>query len=154
MKRICAILVIAAVLLVPGRAAGQASPANGNRPALAADAALLIDLSTGKVLYELNADELRYPASTTKIITAMLLLEHAQLNEVIVVGEEIKRIGPDSSTAKLRVGDRLTVLDMLHALLLASGNDAAYATAVYVARKASGLSAWTPTWPCGSFATS
>ncbi|NLO86955.1 MAG: D-alanyl-D-alanine carboxypeptidase [Firmicutes bacterium] len=139
MKRICAILVIAAVLLVPGRAAGQASPANGNRPALTADAALLIDLSTGKVLYELNADELRYPASTTKIITAMLLLEHAQLNEVIVVGEEIKRIGPDSSTAKLRVGDRLTVLDMLHALLLASGNDAAYATAVYVARKASGF---------------
>ncbi len=106
---------------------------------LVSEAAFLLDRGTGKVLYETNADLLLYPASTTKIMTALILLENARLNEIIVVGEEINRIGYDSSTAKLKVGDRLTVADMVYALMLPSGNDAAYSTAVFVARRVSGF---------------
>lgn len=106
---------------------------------LAAEAGYLVDVSTGKILFAKNPDQPLFPASTTKIMTALLLLEHAELNEVITVGEEINRIGFDSSTADIAVGDRLTAAEMIYALMLPSGNDAAYTTAVYVARKASGI---------------
>lgn len=128
-------------LLLPGVASASevcGLPGAGELE-LDSEAAFLLDLTTGKVLYENNADLPLYPASTTKIMTALILLENAQLSEVIVVGEEIKRIGNDSSVAKLEVGDRLTVADMVYALMLPSGNDAAYAAAVYVGRKISGF---------------
>jgi len=108
-------------------------------PELTAEAAFLMDVSSGKVLYSKNADKPLFPASTTKIMTALLLLEYTELDEVVVVGEEINRIGPGSSTAKLKIGDRLTVAELVYALMLPSGNDAAYTTAVFVAKKVSGI---------------
>ena len=108
-------------------------------PGLAAEAAILIDEVTGKVLYHKNADQPLFPASTTKILTSLLVLEHAELDENVLVGEEITRIGLESSTAKLNVGDNLSVAELIYALLLPSGNDAAYTAAVFVARKASGF---------------
>ncbi|MGI6365337.1 MAG: D-alanyl-D-alanine carboxypeptidase family protein [Bacillota bacterium] len=140
MGKMLSILCIV-ILLLPGMA--QASEVCGLPEAgvleLKSEAAFLLDLGTGKVLYENNADLPLFPASTTKIMTALILLENARLNDVITVGEEINRIGHDSSTAKLKVGDRLTVADMVYALMLPSGNDAAYATAVFVGRKVSGF---------------
>lgn len=109
------------------------------QPGLVAEAVILIDVASGKVLYEKNADLPMYPASTTKIMTALLLLEHAELSEIITVGEEIRRIGPGSSTAKLKIGDELTVAELVYALMLPSGNDASYTAAVFVARKGSGF---------------
>lgn len=129
------------MVLVPGlvHAKEVCGLPSGDTLELESEAVYLVDWATGKVLFEDNADTPLYPASTTKIMTALLLLENAQLNEVIVVGQEIKRIGYDSSTARLKAGDRLTVADMVHALMLPSGNDAAYTTAVYVARRISGF---------------
>lgn len=134
MKKIQYIISLAmAVVLFPGAALA------GGAPDLAAEAVFLLDEGSGKVLYEKNADLPMFPASTTKIMTALLLLEHAELNEIILVGEEIDWIGYDSSTAKLKVGNRLTAAEIIYALLLPSGNDAAYTAAVFVARKASGF---------------
>lgn len=133
-------IVVVLVLLPTGVLASEVCGLpEAEKPELASEAAYLLDRATGKVLFSQNADLPLYPASTTKVMTALILLENAQLNEVIVVGEEVSKIGVDSSTAKLKVGDRLTVAEMVYALMLPSGNDAAYTTAVFVARKVSGF---------------
>jgi D-alanyl-D-alanine carboxypeptidase (penicillin-binding protein 5/6) len=132
-------IMIATALLLPVRAAAAAVLPAEPASELAAEAACLLDVATGKTLYEKNADKALAPASTTKILTALLLLETAELGEVVQVGKEIYRIGPDSSVAKLKTGDRLTVAELVYALILPSGNDAAYTAAVFVGRRFSGF---------------
>ena len=102
-------------------------------PALASAAALLVDTDTGTVLYEQDADAQRYPASTTKIMTALVVLEHANLDDVVTVEEsDFDEVTADSSVAGLKPGDTLTVRDLLACLLVPSGNDASYVLARYV----------------------
>lgn len=128
------ISVLAVAILLLARPATAADPGQ-----LSAEGAFLLDVASGKVLYEKNADKPFPPASTTKILTALLLVESADLREVVRVGEEINKIGPSSSVAKLKVGDRLTVAELVYALFLPSGNDAAYTAAVFVGRRLSGF---------------
>ena len=113
-----------------GQAGGFAEP-------LAARSAVLLD-DQGKVLYALAADEKRYPASSTKVLTALLALEYGTLSDVIRVGDEANMPKPGSSSAGLRYGEKLTLGDLLHALLIPSGNDAAYVIAAYTGRKIAG----------------
>lgn len=131
--------IIAVALLLQVRASAAAVLPAEPAAELAAEAVCLLDVATGKTLFEKNADKALAPASTTKILTALLLLEAADLNEVVQVGKEIYRIGPDSSVAKLKVGDRLTVAELVYAIILPSGNDAAYTAAVFVGRRVSGF---------------
>jgi D-alanyl-D-alanine carboxypeptidase (penicillin-binding protein 5/6) len=105
---------------------------------LEAEGIVLMAEPGGKILYEKNSGERFYPASTTKIMTALLLLEHASPEEMVTTGEEVFMVGPDSSTSGLTLGDRISVRDLLYAMMLPSGNEAAYAAAVYVARQTSG----------------
>lgn len=107
-------------------------------PQIDAEGAILIDQVSGRVLFAKNPDLRLFPASTTKILTALLILEHTNLEEEIPIGQEILYIGRHSSHAGLRVGEILTAADLLMALMLPSGNDAAFSGAVYVARKVSG----------------
>jgi D-alanyl-D-alanine carboxypeptidase (penicillin-binding protein 5/6) len=81
-----------------------------------------------------------YPASTTKILTALVTLENEDLDDVVAVGDEIALLRPDASKAGLQVGQEVTVRELLYALMLPSGNDAAYTLAVEVARETSGES--------------
>lgn len=105
---------------------------------LDARGAILIDQQTGKVLYQKNDNARLYPASTTKILTALLALERGNLNDIITVGKEVLMIPWDSSKAYLKVGEQITLKDLLMGLLLPSGNDAADTIAVYIGRKAAG----------------
>lgn len=104
-----------------------------------ATAALLIDLDTEQVLYEYNADEQRYPASITKIMTALLTLEavgrgELDLNTVVTVDPAaLADITDDSSTAGLQAGEEITVRNLLYCLLLVSANEAANILAMTVA---------------------
>lgn len=96
-------------------------------PAIAAESALLVDPATDTVLYELNADETRYPASTTKIMTALVTLENADLStQVTVEQSDFDEVTSDSSVAGFRAGEVLTIEQLLYGLLLPSGNDASY----------------------------
>ncbi len=104
---------------------------------LAAGSAVLLD-DTGKVLYSMDSGERRYPASTTKVLTALLALEYGAMDDVIKVGDEANLPKPGSSSAGLRYGEKLTLNDLLHALLIPSGNDAAYVIAAYTGRKIGG----------------
>mgnify|MGYP001072023356 CR=1 FL=1 len=100
-------------------------------PAIRAGAAILIEAETGTVLFAHNEHERRPMASTTKIMTALLALENAALHEEATVSAQAVRVA--GSDAGLRPGQRLTVLELLHGLLLPSGNDAANVLAEHVA---------------------
>lgn len=97
-------------------------------PAIEAAAVLLADPDTGAVLYERNADETRYPASLTKIMTALVVLEHVDdLNQTVTAEEaDFAALTPDSSVAGFLPGETLTIEQLLYGLLLPSGNDASY----------------------------
>ena len=93
---------------------------------LSATAAVLMDCGTGQVLYEKNADKRMRIASTTKIHTALVVLEECGMRQEVTV---TKRHMAEGSSMYLRPGERVTVEDLLYGLLLCSGNDAALALA-------------------------
>lgn len=103
-------------------------------PAVTATAALLISPDSDMVLYEKNADEKRYPASTTKIMTALLTLENVKdLNETVTAEQgDFAKVTADSSNADIKVGETVRVIDLLYALMLPSANEAAYILARHV----------------------
>ena len=103
-------------------------------PAPQAEAVYLADPESGFVLYEKNADEKRFPASTTKIMTALLTLENVDdLNTLVEVTEEdFNGVESDSSKAGFKVGEQVPVIDLLYGLMLPSGNEAANTLARYV----------------------
>ncbi len=92
--------------------------------------AVVIDANTGRVLYEQNAYEQRAMASLTKIMTSILLVENAKLDEMVTAPKEVDWIG--GSVMGLKSGDKVTVHDLLAGMLLPSGNDAAYTSGIFV----------------------
>ena len=99
-------------------------------PEINAEGCVLIDASTGKALYEKNADKSFEPASTTKVMTAILALEKCNLNEEVTIQEDFTKI--DGTAIGLLKGDVITVHDLLLGLLLESGNDCANAIAKHI----------------------
>lgn len=97
-----------------------------SRPNLTARAAIVIDQESGSILYSKNPDLQLYPASLTKLMTAMVALESYPLDRVITIEEESTAIG---NTIELQHGERITVQNLLKGLLISSGNDAAFALA-------------------------
>lgn len=129
--RICALACLIALTL---SALAPTAAAALTDPALEATAALLVEPTSGTVLYELNADETRYPASTTKIMTALVTLENADLTQQVTVEEgDFTNVTADSSVAGFEPGEVLTVEQLLYGLMLPSGNDASYILARAVA---------------------
>lgn len=107
--------------------------ATSETPELISQAAILMDNKTGKILYAKNQNEKMYPASTTKIMTAILTLENCHLDDVVTVSYDVVMSIPDGySSASLQVGEELTVEQLLQLLLVHSANDAANALAEHV----------------------
>ncbi len=94
-------------------------------------AAVVIDASTQEVLYAKNSDHKLPPASTTKLMTAIIALENKSLSDIVTISKTAARVRP--TKAGLREGDKITVEGLLYAALLKSGNDAAVALAEAVA---------------------
>lgn len=92
--------------------------------------AILVDAVTGKVLWQRNADAPRPIASTTKMLTAILLLERGHLDDIVTAPNGVQYL-PDSSL-HLKPGEKLTLRDLLYAMLLRSANDTAVTGAVYL----------------------
>lgn len=99
--------------------------------AVSAKAAILMHADSGRVLYEKNADEHMLIASTTKVMTAIVVLEHCELDDLVEV--DSRSAGIEGSSMYLKAGESYTVEDLLYGLLLVSGNDAASALALHVA---------------------
>ncbi len=92
--------------------------------------AILIEASTNTILYEKNPYEERHMASTTKIMTAILGIEHGNLDSIVNITNE--SAGVEGSSLYLRENEKLTLEDLLHGLMLVSGNDAAVAIAIHI----------------------
>jgi len=92
-----------------------------------------MDANTGKVLYSKNAKKQIYPASTTKLMTVLLLLDNSDLDDVVTCGAEVDQFHSSSSLVGLDQNEKVTVKDLVYGCLLVSGNDAAAAVAVHVA---------------------
>jgi D-alanyl-D-alanine carboxypeptidase len=98
---------------------------------ISSSAAVVIDATTGRLLYAKNPDLRRPPASTTKLMTAIVVIENADLNQMATISR--KAAGVSLHKAGLEEGDKVTVEKLLYAALLASANDAAVALAEAVA---------------------
>ncbi len=100
-----------------------------SKPEIVGESGILIDYTTGQILYEKNAYETYYPSSTTKILTALIILENHSLDEVVTVDAESPFV--DGSKIFIFEDEKLTVEQLLSAMLIASANDCAEALAVY-----------------------
>ncbi len=89
----------------------------------------------GTVLYYKNALKPVFPASTAKVLSVLVAVDWCDLSEKITVGDEIEMIAEDASVAGLKKGDKLSIYSLLAAMLLPSGNDAAYVVAAHVGKK-------------------
>lgn len=99
---------------------------------LTAESAILIDMDTGQILYEKNPHLKLHPASTTKIMTGILAIENGNLNDVVTVDEETPYVIKGSHIA-LEPSEKLTLKDLLYALLIESANDSALVIAKHIA---------------------
>ena len=113
-----AAVILAAVLLLPVRA-----------QAISAQKAVLLDAATGRILFEKNADEQSLIASTTKIMTALIVCEQCNVLDRMRIPKEA--VGIEGSSMYLQEGEVLTLQELLYGLMLHSGNDAAVALAIY-----------------------
>ena len=125
LKRILCLLIAFAALLTPVFAVSE--------PVLHSGAAILYEVKSGEVLFEHNADQKMYPASTTKIMTAIVALEKGNLEDTVTVSQTALADLPErGSSVFLIAGEEMSFSDLLRYLLVASGNDAANALAEHV----------------------
>lgn len=117
------ILIAMALILIFNSLAFGLTPQYG----IKAEAGLLMDMTTGEVLYSKNPDTTMYPASLTKILTAILILEDLNLEDTVVIDKDSPFV--DGSKMYLTPGEELTIRQLLNAMLIKSANDAALALA-------------------------
>lgn len=123
LKRIISAIILLVLLLTVNAYALESGD-------LSAECAVLMNVQTGDVIFGKNADRQRSMASTTKIMTSLLAVESGLLQNEITVTEEMVKV--EGTSMGLLVGDKVSLDELLHGMLLQSGNDAANATAVYL----------------------
>ena len=125
------------VLAITAAIAGSPVPVIAAEPEfnLVAEAAILVEQSTGKQLYGKNEHKRMYPASMTKILTSLVALDYLKPDEIIVLGDELLATPANSSIAYLIPGEPITVENLLRGFLIMSGNEAGCAIAYNVAKR-------------------
>lgn len=101
-------------------------------PEVQSSSAIVMELSTGLILYEKNINDVHYPASITKILTTLLVLENSKMDEVVTFSKDSVYKTEGSGIAR-DVGEEMTMEQCLYAVMLASANECAYAVAEHVA---------------------
>ena len=129
MKQKFKIILLFLLMIIGIQTISFASEVNLN-----SEAAILVEISTGRIIYEKNSTKKLYPASTTKILTAILVIENSNLDDIVTVRQSaLNNIPTGYVTCNLQVGEELTVKDLLYALMIPSANDAAYVLAEHIA---------------------
>lgn len=101
---------------------------------ISAESAILVESSTGRIIYEKNSTKQMFPASTTKIMTAILVIENCKLEDMVTISENAVNDVPSGYvTCNIQPGEEISVNDLLYALMVPSANDAAFALAEHVA---------------------
>ncbi|HVL39196.1 MAG TPA: D-alanyl-D-alanine carboxypeptidase family protein [Fimbriimonadaceae bacterium] len=104
---------------------------------VSAKSAIIMDADTGKVLWSKDPDTKRYPASTTKIMTALLLIERCLPSEVITAPKDVQKV--TGASLHLKPGEKVAAGEMLYALMLRSANDGCYAVARHIGGSVAGF---------------
>ncbi|MEY8338404.1 D-alanyl-D-alanine carboxypeptidase family protein [Lachnospiraceae bacterium 62-35] len=127
--------ILAAVMAIPSLIPAYAKPEWPNGPALESESGIVVDMDSGTVLFGQYIHEKKAPASITKLLTALVVIERADLDaEVIFSHDAVYNVESGSGNKMaMEEGDRLTVRDCLYLLLLQSSNQAANALAEHVA---------------------
>ena len=112
---------------IPGLVVRPADPLQK----LTARSAIVMDTVTGQILYERDIDARRYPASTTKMMTLIVALEHGKLDDIVTVSKNAE--GVEGSTLWLVQGDKIPLGELLTGMMMHSGNDATVAVAEHIA---------------------
>jgi len=115
--------IIASPGLVPDTATPVPLPESKlmSPPEISAKSVFILDSASQNVLYQKNSDDQKYPASTTKMMTALVVLDHYSVSQIITVTTAY----PDGQNAGLKPGEEMTVEQLLYAMLVQSANDAA-----------------------------
>lgn len=133
MKRFLALCLALALALCAWPVTAFAAPEWPDGVSIQADGGIVMEAGTGTILYGKNMDQPYYPASITKILTALIVIESCDLDEIVTFSHDaVYNVEADSSSAGIDEGDKLTVRDCLYALLLASANESANALAEHV----------------------
>lgn len=104
-----------------------------NGPAIGAQSAVVMDVETGTILYSKNPHDELFPASTTKLLTGLLVIENSTMDEMVTFSQDaVWNIDRGSTHLSIDVGEQLSIEDCLYGLLLASANEVAYALAEHV----------------------
>lgn len=129
MKKLSIICILSAIFSL---CAPSVAYATETAPSVSAECAALYSADTGEFLYTKNADIRHAMASTTKIMTALIAVERCPLDETVTVDK--RAVGVEGSSVYLKEGEKISMLDLLYALLLQSANDAAAAIAYHIAK--------------------
>lgn len=136
-QKVVAVIVLPILLFsisMPVFASGRIEWPTFTSNTIQSESAVLMDANTGTVLYDKNMNVKQYPASITKIMTALLTLEHCSLDEIVTFSKEaVFGIEVGSSNVGIVPGEELTVEQCLYALLLSSANEVASALGEHVA---------------------
>ncbi len=139
MKRFITAFLSILILLFSPASMVQASSATSPQavwpdgPGVYAESAIIMEASTGLILYEKNIDAKRYPASITKIMTALLAIENSNLGDTVTFSRNaVFDVDLDSSRIGIDVGEKLTMQQCLYGTLLESANEVTYAIAEHV----------------------
>lgn len=134
----CLILMLymVALLITPAMAANTVIEEDmpvAEPISVSAYAAILMDMDTGKVLFEKDADEQNHPASTTKVMTAYLCLKYGNIDDIVTVsGDAFSNLSTLASTGGLKVGEEMDVHRLLQCLLVVSASEAANVVGEYI----------------------
>lgn len=150
MKKLSSVITIVIILLQIAISNAYAAPLskkpafgniqNQNQMKIISPSAIVIDAKSKKILYQKNSHAKLYPASTTKILTALIALEKGSLNDIVTADRSVNNLERGSSIIGLKVGEKMTLHELLYGLLLESGNDAAVAIAIHIGGSVKGFS--------------
>ena len=103
-------------------------------PSIIGESAILIEPTTGTIIYEKDPHKKMYPASITKIMTALLAIENCKMNDTVVYSKKnLDSLTAEDSNIQCQVGEKMSVKDCLYALMLSSANETATALAEHIA---------------------
>src|SRR5690606_4036847 len=102
------------------------------KPNIASETAVVMDAKTGTIVYEKNAEQSMYPASLTKIATAIYAIEMGNLNDTVTISENASAINVEGTTVFLEEGEEVSLKKLVQGMLINSGNDAGIAIAEHL----------------------
>ena len=142
MKRTILCLLIVFLLLPFSSSTGSTDPTGFDLDALAEDSVILVNMeepAEAVLGLERNADQKRYPASTTKIMTCILALENAEPDAPVTISKRACRLSEKNSKMGLKPDEVYPMIDLIYGMMLPSGNDAAIAVAEHIGGSVSGF---------------